>query len=237
MISDIHGCYNEFKKLLGKVKYNSVNDQLILLGDYIDRGKDSKKVVEFVKELVEVYGAIALRGNHDQMVQDWIRKPAKLTEWYFRNGGFETIKSYIPTAEEDVWYLDTYVKWANMFWTEFNEHTEFLSSLPYYHEDDKHIYVHAGINPMLQDWKQTSREEFIWIRDEFLDGDHKQNKTVVHGHTPCLHLHDTEDIYFGDKKIGVDGACAYGFQLNCLEISGEGYKTYFVESNKEGIGW
>lgn len=228
MISDIHGCYDEFNKLLGMVNYSSATDQLILLGDYIDRGKDSLKVLEFVRELNFKYGAIALRGNHDQMLLDWLKNPIQYLYNYMQNGGMETIKSFIPGAENHIMCWDTYNQWANEIKLAYWEEIDFLSDLDYYHEDEKHIYVHAGINVNLSDWKNTSKEDFIWIREPFLKNNHQHDKTVIHGHTPCVNLHGKSDIFYGDKKIGIDGACAYGHQLNCLEITEEGYKEYHI---------
>lgn len=228
VISDIHGCYDEFNKLLGMVNYSSATDQLILLGDYIDRGKDSLKVLEFVRELNYKFGAITLRGNHDQMLLDWLKNPIENLYHYMQNGGMETIKSFIPDADKQILCWDTYMEWANEIKIGYWEEIDFLSELEYYHEDDKHIYVHAGINPNLDDWKNTSKEDFIWIRDPFLNHKRQHDKVVIHGHTPCVYLHKKPDIYFREDKIAIDGACAYGYQLNCLEITEEGYKQHHI---------
>lgn len=73
VISDIHGCIEPFDRLLAKVQYSPDQDQLIQLGDYVDKGPDSKKVVERVMQLVQNDKIIALRGNHDQRLVDFIR--------------------------------------------------------------------------------------------------------------------------------------------------------------------
>lgn len=234
VISDIHGCYDEFNKLLGLVHYDSSKDDLILLGDYVDRGKDSKKVVNFVRELVDTYGAIALRGNHDQMMIDFIKRPNSYSAFanYIQNGGTETLRNYIEGFDSYQWYDENYRKWADEIQMLHGDDYEFLCELPYYYEDENFIFVHAGINPHLRDWKFTTNEDFIWIRQQFLDYNHSHDKTVVHGHTPCVYLHNKPDIYFGNKKIGIDGACAYGYQLNCLEITEEGFKQYHVNKIK-----
>lgn len=227
-ISDIHGCYNEFNKLLGKVHYDSSKDQLILLGDYVDRGKDSKKVVEFVKELVYTYGAIALRGNHDQLFLDFLKKDDYWATYNFlRNGGLSTLESYGDATKEGA---------RDNIWFNYPEHIDFLDDLPYYYETEEYIFVHAGVNVFLENWKNTIKDEFIWIREQFLDYDHNADKTIVFGHTPTINLQSTEDIYFGNMKIGIDGGCTYGFQLNCLEISDEGLKQHDVWSEKKGLG-
>lgn len=72
MVSDIHGCIDPINQLLHDINYNSKYDQLILLGDYVDRGPNSKEVVKEVIQLVKEHHAIALRGNHDQRFVDFI---------------------------------------------------------------------------------------------------------------------------------------------------------------------
>ncbi len=89
MISDIHGCYDEFNTLLKDVEYNPEEDKLILVGDYVDRGLKSKEVVEQVKSMVEEWGVIALKGNHDQMMVDAIDKEEDVDDKrWIRNGAF-----------------------------------------------------------------------------------------------------------------------------------------------------
>lgn len=231
-ISDIHGCYKELDELLGLVHYNSAKDQLILLGDYIDRGKDNKKVVEFAREL-EGYGAITLRGNHDQMFLDYVKRPHNYTNVYnyLRNGGETTLRNYIKDFDSYVWHDESYKKWADEIMMQYGDDVEFLDSLRYYYETDDYVFVHAGINPLLKDWKYTNHDDFIWIREQFLNNDHSHEKIFIHGHTPVVNLHGKHDIYFGNKKIGLDGACAYGGQLNCLEIKDGEFNQYSVKAN------
>jgi len=236
VISDIHGCLNEFQALLKLADYKPKSDQLILLGDYVDRGRNSKEVVEFVKELVASNGVIALRGNHDQMFCDWIKKPIETLERYFRNGGLATIQSFLSlnVEEELAEEIDenTYRNWATAILDSNPELIEFLENLPFYYETDSFIFVHAGINPDHEDWKYTSNHEFIWIRDPFLHFDHPFDQTIIHGHTPTFILQNDSNIFYGNKKIGIDGGCVYGKQLNCLEIKNGYFTHYFVK--KEG---
>lgn len=201
---------------------------MILLGDYIDRGKQSNKTVKFVRELVDNHGVIALKGNHEDMLQQWLEKPIELMQWYFRNGGIETVESYIEIGNV-VWCSDTYIKWRDELLTLYSADMDFLTELPYYHEDDEHIYVHAGINPFLKNWKETKKKDFMWIRDVFLENDHMQNKTVIHGHTPTPNFQETGNIIFGKNKINIDGGCCFDYQMNCLVIENGEYKVYSVK--------
>ncbi|WP_214484625.1 metallophosphoesterase [Bacillus sp. SM2101] len=227
-ISDIHGCYDEFLKLLDKANYNLETDQLILLGDYEDRRLKSKDVINQIIDL-QNNGAISLRGNHDQMFLDWLTSNDYFASLnFFRNGGFNTVTSYVGYNFFDEGYDEDRIEQAkNFIHKHFSHHIEFLKSLSYYHETEDCIFVHAGINPMLKDWKNSSHD-FIWIREPFLSNPHRQTKSVIHGHTPCLHLHDKNDIYFGEMKVGIDGACAYGGQLNCLIIEDGEFSQVYV---------
>lgn len=149
---------------------------------------------------------------------------------WLNNGGYQTIESYCGIDFfEETFNWDDYEVAKKFIIDNYRQHIGFLKSLPVYHETDEHIFVHAGINPLCEDWSKQPEHDFIWIRDVFFSNPTTNtDKTVIFGHTPTLHLHETEDIWFsphGDK-IGLDGACAYGYQLNCLEIGEEGYKTY-----------
>ena len=236
VISDIHGCFKEFQELLKVANFDSSEDQLILLGDYVDRGRQSKEVVEYVKELVDSYGVIALKGNHDQMFCEWLRNPIETLERYCRNGGLATIQSFLSvTVEEEMSEEseeEVYKRWANAILDLDKELIDFLETLPFYYETDSYIFVHAGINPTNEDWKNTSEQEFVWIREPFLQFDHPFDQTVIHGHTPTFILQNDPNIFYGNKKIGIDGACVYGHQLNCLEIKDGCFNHYFVK--KEG---
>ncbi|MEK3759153.1 metallophosphoesterase family protein [Paenibacillus sp. FSL P4-0338] len=236
VISDIHGCIEEFNLLLRRAEYNPSRDQLILLGDYVDRGPDSRAVVEQVKRLAEAEGVIVLRGNHDQMACDALagEDDKRDTHW-ITNGGFHTLLSYCGGRDSVLLHPDSgwrdYTEMKRFMRTEYKEHLDFLGSLPYYYETQTHLFVHAGIDPSLADWRTQREYDFIWIREPFYNHPvTSAEKTVVFGHTSTVDLQDGAGVWFsplGDK-IGIDGGCVYGEQLNCLEISEEGYKTYAV---------
>ncbi|WP_188541971.1 metallophosphoesterase family protein [Paenibacillus segetis] len=236
VISDLHGCCDEFTELLNKVKYRPSEDQLILLGDYCDRGPKSKEVIERVLQLVDQGqgNAIALRGNHDQMFIDAMESNDNAV--WIENGGLSTLKSYvgIDWFKQGFNYAE-YNKAKAFIKLYYQHHIDFLKSLPLYTEDDRHIFVHAGIDPAFSgDFRSQPDESFLWGSEEFLDSANLFNKTIVFGHIPTKRIHNSAKIFFGDQKIGIDGGCCYGLQLNGLEIKGEGYKTCAVQKNK---GW
>ncbi|HEU4964777.1 MAG TPA: metallophosphoesterase family protein [Bacilli bacterium] len=233
LISDIHGCDREFERMLNELEYRPQCDRLVLLGDYIDRGPNSRGVVARVMQLAQTDGAIVLGGNHEELFLNWLdAKPD--SDFYLRDicGGQATIRSYCAphgctTSDDEA---------RRIILEEYGDHVAFLRSLPDYHEDPDYIFVHAGINPMVSDWRTGPQKDFRWIRSVFHETEHASPKTVIFGHTPTHHLHEGDecsDIYFGHKIIGIDGGCAYGRQLNGLEITAEGdYRLHVVPSTQ-----
>ncbi|MDF9840412.1 serine/threonine protein phosphatase 1 [Paenibacillus sp. PastF-1] len=236
VISDIHGCYREFNALLRKADYNPGRDKLALIGDYVDRGPNSKAIVDQVMSLHAEYGAVVLKGNHDKMACDALLSDDedKLDLHWLNNGGFYTLASYVGADADFVQYdlgWAEYIRIKHWIRQVYKHHLDFLSSLPLYHETEDHLFVHAGIDPALADWRTQKDYDFIWIREPFYNHPvTSTGKTVVFGHTPTFEFQHDPGIWFsphGDK-IGIDGGCAYGEQLNCLEIGEEGYKSYNV---------
>ncbi|RXZ77932.1 serine/threonine protein phosphatase [Paenibacillaceae bacterium] len=235
VISDIHGCYDEFVSLLDIINYEPEQDQLILLGDYCDRGFKSRQVIEKLIEMKNKYNMIILRGNHDQMFIDYLSNSNE--QLFLINGGFFTIESYIGTNWFENGYDYNLSQETKKFITlHYRHHLEFLESTEYYYEDENFIYVHAGIDPNVSNWRDQSHDQFLWIRNSFLNQPTNLNKLVIFGHTPAFHLHNSPDIWFGKDKIGIDGGCVYGYQLNCLEISNEGFKEYHIKKGVSVIG-
>lgn len=196
--SDIHGQYDQFVELLEKAGYDAEKDQLILLGDYIDRGPKSRQVIEKVMELVET-GAIALRGNHEQMMIDVCLHDDGMEQW-LHNGGDKTIESY---------------KGHRL--TEVGRHAKWLDdNLKLYHETEEYVFVHAGVRPHLPLDKQRNTD-LIWIRHNVICG---LGKTIVHGHTPVQEVCKVHDQMF------IDTGSVFGGKLTMVELpSGDLYEV------------
>ena len=220
-ISDIHGELEKLESLLLKAEYKPAEDQLILLGDYVDRGPDSKGVVEKVKQLQD-NGAIVLMGNHDHMmVKSFEQDPVFIERW-FRNGAGQTLTSYDHMAAKTESGAPESLEKTE----EIAEHVAFLADLPCYYETDDYIFVHGGVHPTTV-LAETDPYLLMWIREEFHKG-YCGEKTVVFGHTPTDNLHGKHDVYFGENKIiGIDGGAVFGGRLNCLELPSQ--KVYSVE--------
>jgi serine/threonine protein phosphatase 1 len=222
VISDIHGCYEKWTNLLKKINFNPNEDRLILLGDYLDRGNQSKEVIEETMRMVLAGEAIALRGNHDQRFIDWVTTTNTYHDTKFiEHGGLQTINSYCDNKLHllDIQNPGVLEQAKAAIRKRYREHIAFLDSLPLYYEDTHHIYVHAGLNPFYKKWQEQPEKDFIWIRDAFVKQPTVVDKIVVFGHTKTIDIHGSGDIWYGGDKIGIDGGCAYGLQLNGLEIT------------------
>lgn len=218
-ISDIHGEIDLFEQLLEKVQYNPMNDQLILLGDYVDRGPNAKAVLTKVISL-QGEGAIVLKGNHEDMMIKALTTDDERAwkHWAVRNGGDYTLRSY--GFKDTAFSINDEQAFKKPFLHDetMATHVNFLQSLHPLIEYKDYIFVHAGIDPQ-QAIEKTDPYQLMWIRQAFHDH-YQGEQTIIFGHTPTPNLHDEQDnftIYYGENNIiGIDGGAVYGGQLNCL---------------------
>ncbi|HEU5364142.1 MAG TPA: metallophosphoesterase family protein [Hanamia sp.] len=188
-IGDIHGCSKTFEKLLfDKIKIEKT-DQIYCIGDYIDRGQNSKAVIDLILQLrTERYTLFTLRGNHEQMLLDSLIDEEAFDIW-IENGGGKTLQSFGIDSLENL--PDKYLSF-------FNE-TQF------YFETEKYIFAHAGLNFYQKNILQD-KEAMLWIRDFSSYQPALQNKLLIHGHTP-----KSLKYIFNQKGncIDIDGGCVY----------------------------
>ena len=167
-IGDIHGCFDALRRLVEFVEVTD-EDMIITRGDYVDRGPDSKRVVELLR-LREANGKlIALRGNHDHMMCEARDDRHKVFSWT-AVGGVDTIESYLRDSSEPGFHAVPASHW------------DFLENRcrPYY-ETDTHIFVHAGVDP---DLPMEEQDEMTLYWERIADnGPHISAKTVICGHT------------------------------------------------------
>jgi len=227
VISDIHGEVDLFKRLLMTVNYQPAQDQLILLGDYVDRGTKSKQVLEKVMEL-KADGAFILKGNHEDMMIKALTTDDEHTwkNWTSRNGGNKTLESYgFSESEFLVGEDEPFIK-PKLLNETLDKHLAFIQHLDHYIELEGYIFVHAGLDPKLS-IAETDHYRLMWIREDFYQN-YNGHKTVIFGHTPTKYLHNKHSIFFGKNNIiGIDGSAVYGGQLNCLELPSQ--KVFAVQ--------
>lgn len=212
VIGDIHGCYELLNKLLQKVNFQKNQDRIIFIGDYIDRGPEARKVLDLVMELVNE-GAIALLGNHEEMFVAAYENFNHITPWIL-NGGRTTLASFGIDKNEKEGIREIPVKYI-----------EFLKSLPLYYETKDYIFVHAGLDPQIQNPLYTNKYAMLWIRDEWLNCNYRGKKKVIFGHTPTLTINDhwKAEPWISGNKICLDTGgvySKYGGRLSCLELPG-----------------
>lgn len=229
VISDIHGHYDEFEQLLNN--WNK-QDKLVLLGDLIDRGPNSLLVIEKVMALKELYGELVtfIKGNHEDMLLNYLHNPIEKQEHYYKNGGKETMQNFLaPLSSLQV---DSNEDEVNYVLSHYHHQLQFLSEAPLYKIIGDVLFTHAGFNSQFDTLEQTSERDFIWIRKHYL----MTNQTSfvnVFGHTPTKYIHASNDIWISDDKryIAIDGGCYMSGQLNAVLLSQNGdiletYKTH-----------
>jgi serine/threonine protein phosphatase 1 len=172
-IGDVHGCLDLVEQAVAAIGRHAAGHAgtVVLLGDYVDRGPDSRGVVEFLMRLPA--GFTCLKGNHEFMLVSAYRnrEPAMVDRW-LRDGGDETLRSYgWPGGEPDLSFIP-------------EAHVEWMDALPLLVLDDHRVYVHAGLVPGIKPHRQPEAA-CLWIRERFLlAGAEDLPAHVVHGHTP-----------------------------------------------------
>jgi serine/threonine protein phosphatase 1 len=217
-IGDVHGRADLLQSLLTVVDVDldrSAPERAIqvFLGDYIDRGPQSRAVLDLLIRRSQSHETVCLKGNHEVFLLDVLKDPAKLQVWR-HYGGLLTLMSYgvtptmNPTAEEQVKLIEALQRALPP------EHLAFLKQLPTSFSCGDFFFVHAGVRPGVSLDRQNE-QDLLWIRDEFLNSDERYAKYIVHGHTPV----SAPDIR--PNRINIDtGAYATG-NLTLLTIQGD----------------
>lgn len=165
-IGDVHGCCAALEGLLELVGPRK-GDRLVLLGDYVDRGPDSRGVIDLILGLRKTHDVVTLMGNHEEMMLGVLqgRSPAS---WWLRYGGKETLASYDKGADpSDV----------------PKSHIKFLKGLLDYHEEDEFFFTHGNYVPGEQLDRQPV-EALRWTNlNERTPKPHKNGKTAIVGHS------------------------------------------------------
>ena len=204
---DIHGCKHELEVLLESLRsehHVMKADQFVFIGDYIDRGPDSKGVIDLLLAWKKAHPkTIFLKGNHEDMLLGFLGMGGSSGEVYLVNGGTEFFKSYGIEQTGPV---------SEMAKSLPAEHLRFLTSLELAVSIGEFLFVHAGINPS-RELADQMPHDLMWIRGDFIPAEHNLGKTVVFGHTPfadvMLHL---------PYKIGIDTGLVYGNLLSAVEL-------------------
>lgn len=216
-VGDIHGRRDLLDKMLEAIAADAAGaarqNSIVFLGDYVDRGTDSKGVIDRLSSLaLPGWQTVFLRGNHDQAVLDFLADAAFYRAWR-SFGAADTLLSYgvmPPRFDKEDAFEEARQALADALPP---AHRDFFESLAYRHEVGGYCFVHAGVRPGIALDRQVP-EDLLWIRDEFLLSERRLEKIIVHGHTP---LEEPERRGF---RIGVDtGAYATG-RLSAVVLDG-----------------
>lgn len=218
-VGDIHGRADLLAALMPRIVNHAaglpqgVRRRLVFLGDYIDRGADSRGVIDqLVQPPPEGFERVCLAGNHEEFLLGFLRDPAQAPLW-LHNGGLETLESYGIGATEALALRPAHLAAAFAALLP-PTHLRFLESLELLHVSGEVVFVHAGIDPA-RALHHQGRETLLWVREPFLSAeDACGGRLVVHGHTvtprPQVRRH----------RVGIDtGAYASG-RLTALALHG-----------------
>ena len=240
-ISDIHGCFDDFLKLLDIISFND-EDVLYIIGDVIDRGDKPLEIIDYIRHKSNI---VLLMGNHELMAFDsLINNPSKrfMSSLWKHNGGDTTFRECLKLSDND-----------------FRSFVDYLKTLSIYQElevkGEKFLLVHGGINTnYYQDIDECEVEDVLWFRGPYFEKGY-QDKTLVMGHMPtkalvpyiekAILLKDYDkDIYNEEilkesvvkgnnaeiinipKRIFIDCGKVFGYKLACIRL--EDKKEYYI---------
>jgi len=202
-IGDIHGCPDELATMLKAIAPRE-GDTVVFVGDYVDRGPSARDAVDIVIDLQKGPAeVVTLKGNHEDMMLNFLGFPGHYGESFLFNGGAATMDSY-GIGDDG---LDNALERLPP------EHVKFYRGLSLSYLRPPYFFVHAGILPARQ-LEEQEPEDLLWIRQEFIFNPHEAGAIVVFGHTPMRGV--MIDLPY---KLGIDTGLVYGGKLTCLEFT------------------
>ncbi|WP_042454033.1 metallophosphoesterase family protein [Neobacillus dielmonensis] len=204
-ISDVHGQLTALNHLLDAAKFNPTQDQLVFLGDLIDRGPDSVGVIKFVKQLQENHpeNIFVILGNHEIMLRRYIFGGS--SHMWLQYGGLKVIEEMKTLFAGE---------------TDRNDHLVWLANLPLAYMDENYLYVHAGMDVSCPIHKQHEDSTFMALDTMYTVDDVVLNKAIgkriiVHGHTPY------SSVYQAGRFISCDTGASVlqNGQLSLVDVT------------------
>lgn len=245
-IGDVHGRADLLRELQKTIKASAEaagasRPKVVYLGDYIDRGPDSRGVIDLLLNGLPGFQKIFLSGNHEAMLRRFLLEPDhdSASHWY-RNGGNTALESYGigPETVSSIGGDPVALRDCLLAKMPGSHRDFFLNGLSLLHEDSRAIFVHAGLRPGVA-LAQQSDEDLLWIRDPFLRSSQNWGRPVVHGHTPNPYGPE-----FRGGRINLDTMAFGTGALTGLELGNEGprflvsseRKSYALVVDPEGEG-
>ncbi len=221
-IGDIHGCKKTLESLIAKIQLTK-DDELIFLGDYINRGEDSGGVIALITQWqTQGFTIRTLRGNHEQMLLD-------------------AVNPQIPIEIYERWYYTFGQKTLQSFGNEFEKYLPFFHSLPYFWIDEQYIFVHAGLNFTAVNPLEDTYS-LLWIRNFYaqINKNWLKGRIIVHGHTPIPLQKIAQQFkrlikksWFTTPALNLDAGCV--FEGGCLVAADLTNGKLFIQENIDGF--
>jgi serine/threonine protein phosphatase 1 len=218
-VGDIHGCLEPLRQLHCLIREHAADQPvphnvIVYLGDYIDRGQDSRGVIDLLREEpLPGFERVYLKGNHEESLLQFLRD-AQIGPQWFTYGGEATLYSYGVRPPRQFTDSAALKRAQSEFAQKLPpEHLDFFNRLTLMHVEDDYLFVHAGVRPGVPLGRQDSKD-LLWIRDDFLLSDEDFGKIVVHGHSI------TEVPTTRHNRIGIDTGAFAGGRLTCLVLDG-----------------
>ncbi len=218
-IGDVHGRFDLLEDMAGRIRddlfASPANQALeIFIGDYIDRGPQSRDVVDWLMETPPLGDErICLMGNHENMLLSALADASDMPIW-LQNGGDATLASYgVRRLPRSVQGMHEAFRAAIP-----GRHRDFYSGLPLTAEFGSYFFVHAGINPDRPLHNQDPHD-LVWIREPFHRSTADFGCIIVHGHTPVV------EPEFRPNRINIDTGAVFTGHLTCLVLEGAGRRV------------
>lgn len=217
-IGDVHGRADLLERLLDKIEADISGFEgtahLVFLGDYIDRGLQSRQVIEILlSDRLKPFEAYFLKGNHEDALLSFLSDPGFGPKWA-AYGGRETLVSYGVRPPRSLSLNSEWEKAHDAFLKAIpNVHQKFLMTLPTSVRIGGYGFAHAGLRPG-KTFAEQNDEDLMWIRDEFLGGKSTFDVMVVHGHTPVDQPHSDH------RRINVDTGAYFTGRLTAAKLTG-----------------
>ena len=218
-VGDVHGradCLAVIFDLIADDRAQSppVRSQIVMLGDYTDRGPHSMQVIETLADLTRDADFICLKGNHDQWLEEFLVAPENGDAFLYW-GGMETLASYgvdfsSPRQSNAMLSRELGRKMPK-------KHRRFLGELRFQHVAGDYFFAHAGVRPGIP-LEEQDPHDLMWIRDEFLLHEGDFGKVIVHGHTPGM------DVDIRRNRINADSRAYETGRLSCIVLENDSHR-------------
>ncbi len=230
-IGDIHGRLDLLRSLLDLIDQDQrdrgdLPALLIFLGDYVDRGPDSKGVVErLIEGFSPPYTPVFLKGNHEALLLSFLNDPCTGSHW-LSNGGDMALLSYglgFETVHLATWGgPEGLAEAVRQFRAVLPaDHLHFYEQLKLFYRTGDYFFVHAGVRPKAP-LDQQREDDLLWIRADFLNSKEDFGAVVVHGHTPAQTPQDL------GNRIGLDTLAVRTGKLTAAGF--EGSRRWFLST-------